>query len=104
MTAKENRSNFALMDELEEKENLQSKGTVYRIRNPWNHHGRIYRLIRKLHLSPSLVFGSILLLAGYILNRLHMGILGWSFLGFGAIFAVFGVFEKFVLDKTEDDE
>ena len=44
---KEPRSNFARMDEMEEKENLQSKKTLFETRRPWHYHGPFFRLLRK---------------------------------------------------------
>ena len=104
MVTKEPRSNFARMDEMEEKENLRSKGTLFEGGCPWHYHGRFYRLLRKLHLGPMLFLGLVAILVGEILQRgLGFVVLGMHFLGLGVIIALFGLAELAFIRREEND-
>ena len=104
MMRKEPRSNFARMDEMEEKENLQSKKTLFESRCPWHYHGRFFRLLRKLHLGPMLFLGLVMIIVGEILLRvLGFAVLGMHFLGLGVIIALFGLAELAFIRRDEND-
>ena len=104
MMRKEPRSNFARMDEMEENENLRSKGTLVESRCPWHYHGRFFRLLRKLHLGPMLFLGLVVILVGEILLRvLGFAALGMHFLGLGILIALFGLAELAFIRREEND-
>ena len=62
MSENRGRSNFALMDEMEENEMLESRGTGYieRWTKPRAYQGRVYELLRKVGLTPMLAMGQTL--------------------------------------------
>ena len=104
MMRKEPRSNFARMDEMEEKENLQSKKTLFETRRPWHYHGPFFRLLRKLHMGPMLFLGLVVIIVGEILLRvLEFTALGMHFLGLGVIIALFGLAELAFIRREEND-
>ena len=97
------KSNFALMDEMEAKENLQSEDAMSDRAFPWEYSGQTYRLLRKLRLTPALATGIIMLLAGFVLMQTQLGILGLKILGLGIFMALYGVLEKLMIDWKEKE-
>ena len=96
MTGNKSRSNFALMDEMEEKEMLESKNTLFEAPLPRIYQGRAYEQLRKIGLTPLLALGLILMIPCLFLPPVFL-----AGLGFGGVILVFGVFEKIILDIAE---
>ena len=96
-------SNFALMDEMEAQENLQSEDAMSDRAFPWEYSGKTYWMLRKLRLTPALATGIIMILAGFVLMQTQLGILGLKMLGLGIFMTMYGVLEKLMIDWKEKD-
>ena len=98
MSENKGRSNFALMDEMEENEMLESRGTGYieRWTKPRAYQGRVYELLRKVGLTPMLAMGLVMLIPCLFLPPVFL-----AAFGFGGVLLVFGIFEKIILDRSE---
>ena len=96
MTGNKVRSNFALMDEMEEREMLESKDTLFEESHARIYRGQAYELLRKAGLTPLLVLGIILTFLCLVLPPFFL-----AYLGFGPVILIFGVFEKIFIDLQE---
>jgi len=96
MTGNKVRSNFALMDEMEEKEMLESKDTLFEESHTRIYRGQVYELLRKAGLTPLLALGIILTFLCLVLPPFFL-----AYLGFGPVILIFGVFEKIFIDLQE---
>ena len=98
MSENRGRSNFALMDEMEENEMLESRGTGYieRWTKPRAYQGRVYELLRKVGLTPMLAMGLVMLIPCLFLPPVFL-----AAFGFGGVLLVFGIFEKIIRDRSE---
>ena len=95
------RSNFELMDEMEESEMLESRGTGYidRMSVPPAYQGPVYQLLRKAGLTPLLALGLIMMIPCLFLPPIFL-----VAFGFGGVILVFGIFEKIIIDRAEKKE
>ena len=96
MTGNKVRSNFALMDEMEEREMLESKDTLFEESPARIYRGQVYELLRKAGLTPLLALGIILTFLCLVLPPIFL-----AYLGFGPVILIFGVFEKIIIDLQE---
>ena len=96
MSENRNRSNFALMDEMEAKEMLESKNTLADFPVPRIYQGRAYELLRKIKLTPLLALGLVLTFLCLVLPPVFL-----PSLGFGVVILIFGIFEKIIIDLME---
>ena len=92
------RSNFALMDEMEESEMLNSHGMGYieKCSKPAAYEGRVYELLRKVGLTPLLALGLVLMIPCLFLPPIFL-----VTFGFGAVILIFGIVEKIIIDRSE---
>ena len=99
MKENKDRSNFALMDEMEEKEMLESKDTLYHERGCRAYEGKLYETLRKVGLTP-------LLAAGIIMSILCLAFPGFnvSIAGLWPVFLAAGIIEKIYLSRKERKE
>ena len=96
MKETENRSNFALMDEMEENEMLESKDPSFSGRRCRAHEGRTFEMLRKVGLTPLLAAGILMAILVLVFPGLNFTILGlWP------VFLVAGIIEKIYLDRKD---
>ena len=91
----EKKSNFALMDELEVKENLQSKGDSGE--RSMGYYGRIGRLLWKFKLTPMLAIGVVLFILSYVIPFFII------FRALSIILLLVGIGERLFIKSEEDD-